>query len=126
MTKKLLLLRFLFVGGSTAAIFLGLTFILVEGQFMHAALASTIACVAAVCYNYFLHYHWTFASDAPHGTVLMKYCLMCAGGVILNGLVMYFGVALGLMHYMLVQVIAGVVLVFWSFTISSIWVFRAQ
>jgi putative flippase GtrA len=126
MTKTFLLLRFLFVGSSTLAIFLGLTLVLVEGQGMQVTLASTIACVTAVCYNYVLHYHWTFSSNTSHGIVLVRYSLMCVGGVILNGLVMYFGVSLGLMHYILVQVVAGVVLIFWSFTISSIWVFKAK
>lgn len=121
-----LLPRFLFIGGSTAAIYLGLVFVLVEGPALHVTLASTLACIAAVCYNYFLHYHWTFASDAPHGIVLVKYLLMCTGGLILNALIMHFGTQLGSAHYMAVQLVAAVALVCWSFSLSSLWVFKGK
>lgn len=124
MTNASLTLRFLLVGGSTSALYLGLTFALVEGPSVQVTLASSIACIAAVCYNYALHYHWTFASDAPHGWVLVKYLLMCAGGVLLNGLVMYFGVVIMSIHYMLVQLVAGFVLACWSLCIGSFWVFK--
>lgn len=124
MRNTSLLLRFLLVGGSTAAINFGLTIALVEGPALQVTIASTIACIAAICYNYILHYHWTFASDAPHGRVLVRYLLMCTGGVLLNGLVMHFGVLVLSIHYMLVQLFAGVVLVCWSLCLGSLWVFR--
>lgn len=124
MTDLSLLLRFLLVGGSTALLFLGLTFVLVEGPALNATLASTIACVTAICYNYVLHYHWTFVSDAPHGSVLVRYLVMCAGGILLNGLVMYFGLVAMSIHYMVMQVIAAVALASWSLCVSSLWVFK--
>jgi putative flippase GtrA len=118
------LLRFLLVGGSTAAIYFGLSFALVEGFAIHVTVASTIACIAANCYNYALHYHWTFASNAPHGRVLKRYLSMVAGGVLLNGLVMQFGAVVLSMQYMLVQLIAVFMLLCWSISISSLWVFK--
>lgn len=124
MTKASLLLRFLFVGGSTTVIFFGLTYVLVEVAGLHVTLASTLACIIAVCYNYLLHYHWTFVTDAPHGLVLVRYLLMCAGAVLINALVMHFGVKWSNTNYMVVQVVATLALTCWSFTVSSIWVFR--
>lgn len=119
-----LLVRFVFVGGSTAMLCLGLTFGLVEGAGIDTTIASTFAMFVAVCYNYMLHYHWTFGTDAPHGKVLVKYLIMCAGGLTLNALVMEMGVSNTELHYMIVQMIAAILLVIWSICISSIWVFR--
>ncbi|MFK7977385.1 MAG: GtrA family protein [Halioglobus sp.] len=119
-----LLMRFGFVGGSTAALCLGLTFGLVEGADVNPTWASTFALFVAVCYNYILHYHWTFSTDAPHGKVLVKYMTMCAGGLALNATVMELGVSIGDLHYMAVQIMAAILVVVWSICISSIWVFR--
>ena len=91
MAKYSFILRFLFVGGSTAFIFLGLTFALVEALKVSAALASSFACIIAVSYNYLLHYHWTFESDAAHRLALTRFLPMGVGGVLLNGMIMYFG-----------------------------------
>ena len=112
------------VGLSTAALNLGLMFALVEGPALQVTLASTITCIVVICYNYFLHYHWTFASDAPHGRVLVRYLVMCAAGIIINALIMHIGVIVMGFQYMLVQIVSGVVLVCWSISMSSIWVFK--
>ena len=115
-----LLLRYFLVGGSTALLYFGLTIGLVEGAALHATLASMIACVAAICYNYMLHYHWTFASDAPHGKVLVRYVLMCIGAVMVNGLLMHFGMAVLSLHYVYVQLLAAVGVAIWTLSLSAI------
>ncbi len=119
-----LVLRFIFVGGSTAAISMGLIFILVEFAGIHTTPASTIAASVATVYNYLLHYHWTFSSDAPHGVVLVKYVTMCTGAVVLSTLIMHFGVPLTGLHYLVIQAAAVVAVVLWSLSLSSLWVFR--
>ena len=124
MIKISLLPRFLLVGGSTAASYLGITYGLVEAFALNVTLASTVGCVFAVCYNYLLHYHWTFVSEAPHSIAMIRYLVMCAGGIAVNGLVMHFGTVLTSAHYMVVQLFAAVALVCWSLTLSSLWVFR--
>jgi putative flippase GtrA len=126
MTDYSLLFRFLIVGGSTAAIFFGLTFILVETLDIATVLASTIACATAICYNYLLHYHWTFASDSPHGLTVIRYLFMSACGLLINGLIMQFGTSLAITHYMVVQIIAGFAMVCWSICMSYFWVFRSN
>jgi putative flippase GtrA len=126
LTDSSRLLRFVLVGGSSALLYFGLLFVLVEGLAVQVVLASTIVCVAAMCYNYLMHYHWTFASDAPHGMVLVRYLLMSAGGILLNGLIMHFGVMLSAVHYMVVQFVAAAALVCWNFCVSYFWVFRKR
>ena len=126
MTNYSFVLRFLFVGGSTAFIFFGLTFGLVEGLDISTVLASTVACIIAVCYNYLFHYHWTFESEAPHGPALIRFLIVCAGGTLLNGLIMYFGTMPEIVHYMVVQFIAVLAMVCWSMCLSYFWVFRSS
>jgi len=124
MTDLSLVLRFVFVGGTTSLLFFGLTFVLVEVLYLYPTLASMIASVVAICYNYTLHYHWTFGSGAPHGTVLVRYLAMCVGTFALNATVMQVGLATLPVHYMVVQLLSAVVMLVWNLSISSVWVFR--
>jgi putative flippase GtrA len=126
MINPSMILRFLLVGGSTALLYFGLTYVLVESLALEAVLASSAAYLVAVCYNYLLHYYWTFASDAAHNRVVVKYVLTCLGGVALNGLVMHYGVRLLPLHYLVVQLIAAGTLVCWSFSVSTLWVFSRK
>lgn len=120
------LLRFILVGGSTAAVLLGLTWLFVDGLHLHVTLGSSFALILSGIYNYTLHYYWTFSSDVPHGWVLVKYLLMCMGALIINGLVMHFGVKILPIHYLVVQFLANVLVAAWSFCASSFWVFRRR
>lgn len=120
------LLRFLFVGGSTTVLYLLFVFLLVDLIGIQVTLASTLVCIAAACYNYLMHYHWTFASGAPHGMVMVRYLLMVAGAVLINGLIMHFGTMFSTIHYLVIQLVAAVVLVCWSLSVSSLWVFRQR
>ena len=47
-------------------------------------------------------------------------------GILLNGLVMYFGIMFENIHYMVVQVIAAMTMVLWSLSLSYFWVFRSN
>jgi putative flippase GtrA len=120
------LVRFILVGGSTSIVCLVLIWLMVDGLHLHVVLGSTIAVILASLYNYCLHYYWTFSSDKSHGFVLIKYLLMCLGGLVINGLVMYLGVTVLSVHYLMVQLLASVMLVLWSFTISFLWVFSSK
>jgi putative flippase GtrA len=120
------LIRFILVGGSSAVLALGLTWFFVDRLHLQVILGSTIAVSLTALYNYCLHYYWTFSSDAPHGWVLVKYLLMCLGALIVNGLVMNIGVMELQIHYLIVQLLASVAVVVWSFSISSLWVFAEK
>ena len=124
MTKYITAQRFLLVGGSTALLYFGLTFILVERLGLQITLSSTAAYILSICYNYLLHYHWTFSTKAAHGFVVVKYALTCFGGILINALVMHFGLTLLSVHYMVVQIFAAALMVCWSLAISALWVFK--
>ena len=116
--------RYLLVGGSTAFLYFGVTVGFVEGAAMNATLASTIACIAAVCYNYLLHYHWTFSTEAPHGKVIVRYVMMYVGAIIVNGLLMHLGTSILSLHYFYSQMLAAAGVGAWSLGLSAIWVYR--
>lgn len=124
MTKYATAQRFILVGGTTSLLYFLLTFIMVEGLGLEVVSSSTAAYILSVCYNYLLHYYWTFSTKASHGFVVAKYVLTCAGGVLINALVMHFGVSLLSVHYVVVQVFAQVLMICWSITISALWVFK--
>jgi putative flippase GtrA len=126
MIERSVVLRFLFVGGTTTILYFGLILLLVEGVALHTTVASTVAYIFVGFYNYLLHYHWTFATDAPHGLALAKYLLTCVGGLVLNALVMHVGVMLVPVHYMAVQLLALGIVVCWSLLISTLWVFARK
>jgi len=119
-------LRFSFVGASTLLLYLASVYLLVEFMGLQVTLASTLMLIAAACYNYFMHYHWTFTSNAPHGMVMVRYLLMIAGAVLINALIMHFGTVLSTVHYLVIQVIAAFALFCWSLGVSSLWVFRQR
>ena len=120
------LLRFVFVGGSSGFLYLVFVFVLVDVLGIQVTLASTLVCIAAAGYNYLMHYHWTFASDAPHGKVLVRYLLMIAGAVLINGLIVHFGTMFSTIHYLVIQFVAALALACWSLSVSSLWVFRQR
>jgi putative flippase GtrA len=125
-SRFLRFLRFAFVGGSSGFLYLGSVFVLVDLMGMQVTLASTLVCIVAAAYNYLMHYHWTFASDAPHGMVLVRYLLMIAGAVLINGLIVHFGVMFSSVHYLVIQSVAAITLACWSLSVSSLWVFRQR
>ena len=115
--------RHILVGGSSAVLLLGLTWLFVDGLTFPVIMGSTIAVTLTGLYNYTMQYHWTFSSDAPHGTVLVKYLLMCLGILIINAGVMYLGVKVLEIQYLIVQLAANVAITLWSFTVGALWVF---
>ncbi len=119
-------LRFITVGGSTTLLYLAFVFLLVDILGFQVTLASTLMCIAAAGYNYLMHYHWTFTSDAPHGMVMVRYLSMVAGAVLINALIMHLGTTYLDIHYLVIQVVAAIVLVCWSLSVSALWVFRQR
>ena len=120
------LIRFILVGGTSAIVLLGLTWLFVDGLRLQVVLGSSFAIILTGMYNYTLQYYWTFTSNAPHGWVLIKYLLMCAGVLVINALVMHFGVKVLPIHYLAVQFLANVAVAIWSFTVGSLWVFTQK
>ncbi len=119
------LFRFCVVGALTALIHYGLLYSLVELAGAGTTVASSVGFVAAVIFNYLMHYSWTFGEPAPHGRTLWRYLVMIGCGFLINGSLMYAGVNWTQWHYLLVQTLVFVVVILWNMTVSSLWVFRS-
>ncbi|MBE9538846.1 MAG: GtrA family protein [Proteobacteria bacterium] len=118
------LFRFGIVGATTAALYYGLLYAGVELLALDAVLSSSAAYIIVIVANYLMHYSWTFAVSSPHTTALKRYLVMTGCGFFINGLIMYIGVSVLQLNYLLIQAIAMGVVILWNFCLSSLWVFR--
>ena len=115
--------RFAAVGAVATAIQYGLLILLVRGFGVAPTLASSIGFVLAAGVNYLLNYRFTFQSDRPHGPAAMKFGLLAAIGLLINALIMRLMVAAGV-DYLLAQVCATGMVLFWNFIGNTVWTFR--
>ncbi|MGI9292804.1 MAG: GtrA family protein [Pseudomonadales bacterium] len=118
------ILRFILVGGLTAAIYYGVLYVLVEFVGVGVLLSSSAAYIGAIVLNYKLHHAWTFEAKVSHRVASFRYIVMVAIGFTINYLVMFFGVGNDQSNYLLVQTVAVVCVVAWNFIVSSLWVYR--
>jgi hypothetical protein len=60
--------RYFLVGGTAAALYFGIAWLLTVMAGASDVVAANIAFVAVVIWNYFMHYHWTFESERAHSS----------------------------------------------------------
>lgn len=119
-------LRFALVGIATAALYYGLLYAGVELLNLNVVVCSSAAYVVVIVANYLMHYSWTFAAASPHTTALKRYLVMTGCGLLINGLIMYVGVSMLQLNYLLIQTVAMAVIIVWNYSLSSLWVFRDE
>ncbi len=118
------LLRFASVGVATAALYYALLACGVEIFRLHAVIASCIAYLAAVAVNYLLHFHWTYKTSDEHRTVAARYTAMILTGFVLNGTLMWLGVTVLSINYLISQAAAMLAVICLNLVLSSQWVFK--
>ena len=115
--------KFLLVGAFATALQYVVLALLVQTAGMDPVLASSIGYLLSALANYDLNYRLTFRSHVPYFGGMFRFGLVAAAGFMLNGLVIGVGTkALGL-HYLLAQVAATVVVLFWNFFANRRWTF---
>jgi putative flippase GtrA len=72
-----------------------------------------------------MHHNWTFSGSASHAQTLSRYLVMTFCGFMINGLIMYVGVTVFGMNYLLVQAVAISIVILWNFSVAVLWVFRS-
>ena len=120
------LLRFAIVGVGGTLSYYALLIVLVEFLRVGVMVATSIAFVVVVLQNYALHYVWTFQSAASHATRLPQFVAMSATGFALNWLLMYAGVEIFSINYLLVQAAAVAAVVAWNLAITHLFIFKAD
>lgn len=86
-------------------------------------IASAIGFTTSSLANYFLNYHFTFICKKPHENVILKFLIISMLGLSLNSILMFIGTEILIFHYMLVQVVATIAVLFWNFFGNHLWTF---
>ena len=107
----------------TAAHFATLA-LLVETVGLDPLPASLCGFAVGALVNYLLNRRLTFRSHARHSAALPKFLTVALLGAALNTLLMYLGLHLLHLHYLLAQALAALLVLFWNFTGSRLWAFR--
>jgi putative flippase GtrA len=98
-------------------------FILVEALAMYPVAASILGSVAGAIVNYLLSHHWVFRSKRKHSETLTKFVTVGGLGLVLNAAIMYVLVTMAGTHYLLAQVVATGIVLFWNFLGNRFWTF---
>lgn len=86
-------------------------------------LATTVGAILGAITNYMLNYHLTFKSKQPHFSTSVKFFLIALVGIGINAIVFS---ALLFMHYLVAQIFATAIVLFWNFLANRFWTFRGS
>ncbi len=114
--------RFAAVGAVATAIQYALLILLVRGFGMAPTPASSVGFVFSAGVNYLLNYRFTFHSDRPHGPAAAKFGLLAGTGLLINAAIMHVLTGMGV-QYLIAQLCATGVVLFWNFIGNSLWTF---
>ena len=122
-TKMYRFVRFAIVGLVTFAAFYALVFVLVEFMELDVLYATALSYIAAVQLNYGLHHAYTFAGATTHDYSIPRYLTVIFCGLALNQILMYIGVNVIGLHYLVVQLAAMSVIVSANYLAFNLWAF---
>lgn len=118
--------RFGSVGGASAVGHYGLLITLVQFFHVGPVRSSVAGALLGALINYSLNYRFTFQSTTRHVESVTKFSLVATTGLLFNTLLMWFGVDILHIHYLLAQVIATVLIFLWNFGANRYWTFRGD
>ena len=116
-------MRFGTVGVVTFAVFYSLVFVLIEFVALDILYATALSYMAAVLLNYGPHYAFTFKSVTAHDYSIPRYLAVIVAGFALNQALMYFGVSVVGLHYLVVQFAAMCLIVVANYLAFYLWAF---
>lgn len=99
---------------------------LVEIWGIHPAAATTVGFALGALTNYLLNYRYTFNSSKSHRDAGPKFALIAIATGVLNTWMVYAGVAVLALDYLVVQVAATVAVFLLNFVWNSLWTFRER
>ena len=114
---------FSLVGVAAAVGHYGLYVVLVLGPHVTPLPASLAGFLLAAAISYALNYRYTFRSSKSHREATVKFLSVATGGFILNGLLMALLTGPWAVNWLLAQLIATGLVMFWSFTGNKLWTF---
>jgi putative flippase GtrA len=116
-------IRFALVGALATALQFALLLAMVEILAVAEVPASALAFSLSAMANYWLNYHFTFASQQQHQHTLPKFLLVAALGLGIN--TSSFSILLSGFHYMVAQAGATLVTLACNFLLHKLWIYRS-
>lgn len=116
--------RFFIVGALSALIQFSILISFVEFLVINPILASTVGYIAGALVNYTLNHYFTFKSSLSHKKSLVRFTLNSLFGLFLNFLLMK--ISLIYFTYIISQILASGIILFWNFLIHRYWTFGAN
>ncbi len=113
--------RFFIVGALSALIQFSILISLVEFLFIKPIWSSTVGYIAGALLNYTLNHYYTFKSSLSHKKSLVRFTLNSLFGLFLNFSLMK--IFLLYYTYIISQILASGVILFWNFMIHRYWTF---
>jgi len=117
------LVRFLLIGGASAALDTGVLYLLHGVLGVVLPVATFIAVVAAFGFNFTLNRIWSFGSQSPVAGQFGRYLLLAAGNWVLTVALVTGLSALGL-HYVVAKIITLAIASALNYVGYRMWVFR--
>ncbi|NCC29247.1 MAG: GtrA family protein [Gammaproteobacteria bacterium] len=99
---------------------------LVEIWGLHPAAATTVGFGLGALINYLLNYRYTFNSSKSHRDAGPKFALIAIATGVLNTWMVFAGVDVLALDYILVQIAATAAVFLLNFVLNSLWTFRER
>lgn len=112
---------FFIVGSLSALIQFSILISFVEFFYIKPIFASTTGYIVGALINYILNHYFTFKSSLSHKKTLLRFTFNSLFGLVLNFSLMK--ILLIYYPYILSQVLASGVILFWNFLIHRYWTF---
>lgn len=85
--------------------------------------ASAVGFMIGALINYLLNYKFLFRSRKRHSESMSKFFAVALAGLVLNALVVSYGINAMYLHYVVAQFFATAIVLVWNFSINRIWTF---
>lgn len=117
-------LKFSGIGGGSTGIQYVMLIVMVQRFHVAAILASCIAFVTSTVMSYILNRRYTFKTDRSHSSTLWQYFAIYLVGCGINASVMWVGMHVFLLYYLIAQVLASMTVVSWTYNSCRLWAFK--
>ncbi|MGH8197125.1 MAG: GtrA family protein [Steroidobacteraceae bacterium] len=115
--------RYSLVGLSATGIHYALLWALVESAGANAGLSAGIGATAGALAAYLGNRRFTFRSDAPHHRALARFALVASSAALANGLIVWAGTDRLRMHYLMAQLTATALILWFGYLLNRRWSF---
>lgn len=118
------LVRFLIVGGLSFAIDFGLLVLLHEVLLVELWIATPIAFLTSLVFNFLLQRIFTFKAQNGRSVSFLKYCILVVFNTFAVDFIVNFAEWIGV-GYQIGKIFATIVITGWNYVLYKQWIFRA-